>query len=123
MMNHKGLDKIDITLDNREGITVVKLSGSFSGDVAYEVLDFVEKKLFKQEHYRFVLDMTGLQKFLSRGVAVIIEISSIVSGKAGQLAIVCNQAEFLTVLEECDIQSLAQIFPTVSEALETMPTS
>jgi len=117
-MSRKGLDKINTEIEDHEGVPVLKLSGSFSGEVAYEVLDVVSNKLFQKDKYSFILDMTDLQKFLSRGVAVIIEMSSIVSEKEGNLVIVCDKEEFRIVLEECDIERLARISDNLENALE-----
>ncbi len=118
--NHKGIEKIDISLEEYDGIPVVKLSGSFSGEVAYDVFDYVKAKLFENGKYSFILDMNNLKKFLSRGVAVIIELCSTVSEKKGKIVLACKNDMFCTILEECDIISLAHITPDLETALDIM---
>ena len=118
--NHKGIDKIDIALEMQEGIPIIKLSGSFSGEVAYDVFDHAKENLFAKGKYSLILDMNNLKKFLSRGIAVIIELCSQISENNGRIVLVCENDMFCTILNECDIKRLADVVPNLEEALEIM---
>ena len=110
---------LEIRTSESKRTTVIELSGSVDMREAKALNSHLEK-IFSQEKYHLVMDLSGLKFTGSMGLGTFIQTHTKCREHEGRLALVNPQPAVMKVFRTTRLDKLFNIYSTVEDAIELL---
>lgn len=110
------INNLQVTLEDREGYTVVSLNGEVDHFTAHKLREEMDN-LHKSKKYQVIVDMTCLDFLDSSGLGLLKKSQSMMRDKDGDVILVCSNETILKLFRITGLEKEFKIFPTLAECI------